>query len=185
MSITSSSNSWSNSQPWIYFLSGALLPSIAYFFLWKYNQKGSNDDEKDDDTSEDDTETDSELFGVSNSGPSSKWNIADAPYKVRCLSYTGKMHQFGEFLLTLCQINHSEIILHELSDDTPCEYGTKYGQGKDCCSGGTCCCGVLQTSSKTMSGGFSRMGTDGLCQNCSQVSNTRRIGGSCHISIGT
>ena len=110
--LNTSSNSWSNSQPWIYFLSGALVPSIAYFFLWKYNQKGSNADETDDDASEDDTETDSELFGVSNSGPSSKWNISDAPYKVSLLCYTGKMYPFGEFLLTLCQINHPEISMN-------------------------------------------------------------------------
>jgi hypothetical protein len=86
-----SSTPWTNSQqPWIYFLTGALVPSIAYFFHWKYFCQKANNDHDDDDDDDDhdddydsvnDTETDTELFGVSKSGPSSKWNISDAPYK--------------------------------------------------------------------------------------------------------
>ena len=41
-----------------------------------------NDDDEDDDDSADDSIDDDDLFGVQTSGPSSTWNITDAPYKV-------------------------------------------------------------------------------------------------------
>ena len=83
-SSPSTLSSLSSVQPWIYFLSGALLPTISYFFLLRSKKKDdddSDDDEDDDDDSEDESQ-DEDLFGVETSGPSSKWNITDAPYKV-------------------------------------------------------------------------------------------------------
>ncbi|KAI2494610.1 aminoacyl-tRNA hydrolase [Fragilaria crotonensis] len=83
---SSPSTSSSISQPWIYFLSGALLPTLSYFLLFR--PKKRNDDDNSDDDDHDDSEDDSDdddLFGIETSGPSSKWSIMDAPYKEKSL----------------------------------------------------------------------------------------------------
>ena len=83
---TSSSSSPSASQPWLYFLTGALLPTIAYYFLLRQKKALQVDDDDDDDddheSSEDEDSEDDSLFGIEATGPSSKWSINDAPYKV-------------------------------------------------------------------------------------------------------
>ncbi len=82
---SSPSTSSSISQPWIYFLSGALLPTISYFLLFRPKKRNDDDNSDDNDDDHDDSEDDSDdddLFGIETSGPSSKWSIMDAPYKV-------------------------------------------------------------------------------------------------------
>ena len=80
---TSASVSSTSSQPWIYFLSGALLPTVAYYFLLRRAQEEEEDDDSDEETDEsEDGSKDEDLFGIETSGPSSKWSIKDAPYKV-------------------------------------------------------------------------------------------------------
>ena len=61
--------------PWMFFLAGALLPSIA-MFLNKWNTSSStvrNNDSDDDDE---------DMDGVVTGGQSSKWGYQDAPYKM-------------------------------------------------------------------------------------------------------
>lgn len=59
--------------PWLYFLTGALIPTIALFLLHKKTPKVHSGDERIEDE---------DLSGVLVGGPSSKWTIKDAPYKV-------------------------------------------------------------------------------------------------------
>ena len=58
---------------WLYFLSGALVPTLAFLFLRKAesHQVHNEDDDEDED-----------MIGVKATGPSSSWNILHAPYKV-------------------------------------------------------------------------------------------------------
>jgi peptidyl-tRNA hydrolase len=74
----------SNSQ-WLYFLAGALLPSLALLLLRRpqpppppVTTTSKEDDDDDDDSSSDDEDMD----GVVEGGPSSKWGHDDAPYKL-------------------------------------------------------------------------------------------------------
>lgn len=57
--------------PWIYFLAGTLLPSLALIFLRWTPADALNSDEEDED-----------MEGVAAGGPSSKWGYGDAPYKM-------------------------------------------------------------------------------------------------------
>lgn len=57
---------------WLYFLAGALLPTIAYALGKNGRNKRQNDDSDDED-----------LDGVEESGPSSQWGLMHGPYKVR------------------------------------------------------------------------------------------------------
>jgi peptidyl-tRNA hydrolase, PTH2 family len=92
------SSSVSAMQPWLYFLSGALLPSIAYYFLWKrseeqieqlLNQNDSADDEDEESDIDDNHDGTTPAKAVNkttdddddDNGPSS-WGMAHAPYKM-------------------------------------------------------------------------------------------------------
>eukprot|EP00546_Thalassionema_frauenfeldii_P016194 CAMPEP_0178902988 /NCGR_PEP_ID=MMETSP0786-20121207/4911_1 /TAXON_ID=186022 /ORGANISM="Thalassionema frauenfeldii, Strain CCMP 1798" /LENGTH=175 /DNA_ID=CAMNT_0020574317 /DNA_START=74 /DNA_END=601 /DNA_ORIENTATION=- len=59
--------------PWIYFLTGALIPTIALFLLDKKKPKFHSGDERIEDE---------DLRGVLVGGPSSNWTAKDAPYKM-------------------------------------------------------------------------------------------------------
>ena len=61
--------------PFLYFLAGALIPSLAWFFLGSKNDESNNLAEAFDD--------DEDTADASTGGPSSKWGYTDAPYKVR------------------------------------------------------------------------------------------------------
>ena len=65
----------SASSPWLPFLAGALLPTLAYVLLLRKapSASTSDGDESDDDSDMDDLRT---------GGPSSKWGPLDAPYKM-------------------------------------------------------------------------------------------------------
>jgi peptidyl-tRNA hydrolase, PTH2 family len=72
---------------WLYFFSGALLPTLALVLLRSKSPSAivSNDDEDDDDDDDDDEEEESEdedLVNISNTGQSSKWGFKDAPFKL-------------------------------------------------------------------------------------------------------
>ena len=70
--------SGSNSpNPLLYFLAGALVPSLAWVLL-QSKAKESNDSGKNDDDGEEDEDTAETTTG----GPSSNWGYSDAPYKV-------------------------------------------------------------------------------------------------------
>ena len=80
------------SQPWLYFLAGALLPSLALVLLKRPPSITRHHQEKDlhprnqgDDDDEDDNEEeedDEDMEGVQVGGPSSKWGFQDVPYKM-------------------------------------------------------------------------------------------------------
>jgi PTH2 family peptidyl-tRNA hydrolase len=76
---SSSSSTASSSSPWVYFVSGALLPSLAFLFLRQRQAAAAaiNDDDSDDDNDSDDDS----LQGTTG-GASSKWGYTDAPYKM-------------------------------------------------------------------------------------------------------
>lgn len=76
------------SSPWMYFLAGALLPTLAIVLLRKpfkvdleQSQKhvDNHDDNDDDDEFDDDDE---DMEHLMTGGPSSKWGRLDAPYKM-------------------------------------------------------------------------------------------------------
>lgn len=56
---------------WLYFLAGALLPTIAYSLSKSGKKSTSNRDADDED-----------LDGVETTGPSSQWGLMQGPYKV-------------------------------------------------------------------------------------------------------
>jgi hypothetical protein len=56
---------------WLYFLAGALLPTIAYTLSKSGKKSTSNRDADDED-----------LDGVETTGPSSQWGLMQGPYKV-------------------------------------------------------------------------------------------------------
>jgi peptidyl-tRNA hydrolase, PTH2 family len=69
---------------WLYFIAGALLPTLAFVLLRPRSPSatvGNDDDDDDDDEEEEDSE-DEDLANISNSGQSSKWGYKDAPYKL-------------------------------------------------------------------------------------------------------
>jgi hypothetical protein len=72
-------------------MAGALLPSLAYYFLkgGKSRKTSSNDDSDDDSDDDDEYSSDEDMFGIETTGPSSKWNIMNAPYKVRTIEFLG------------------------------------------------------------------------------------------------
>ena len=61
-----------NQQPWIYFLSGILVTTLAYSFIGKKSRDADDFDDDDD----------SDFERVQDDGPSSKWGMMDAPYKM-------------------------------------------------------------------------------------------------------
>lgn len=84
----------SAASPWVYFLAGAVLPTVAWFFL---RQRPSSSVERaapkydDDEDEEDDYEDEDDDDGSggnnpqelsSSSSPSSRWGASDAPYKM-------------------------------------------------------------------------------------------------------
>ncbi|CAJ1959387.1 unnamed protein product [Cylindrotheca closterium] len=56
----------------LYFFTGALLPTL---FLWAFTRKQTNGDNSS-------NEDDEDMDGVEEGGPSSKWGYSDAPYKM-------------------------------------------------------------------------------------------------------
>lgn len=84
MATTTSSVSASLMQPWLYFLSGALLPSIAYYILWKRSEEQIEqllNQESDDDESDNDDSNGGTAEPAKTDGPSS-WGMAHGPYKM-------------------------------------------------------------------------------------------------------
>lgn len=80
MSTTTSSEV----SPWMYFLAGALLPTLALFLRTPNHPTRPNNSDEDEDDDDDD---DSDMEGVAEGGPSSKWGRQDAPYKmVLCIN---------------------------------------------------------------------------------------------------
>lgn len=71
--MTSSSET---NAPWVYFLAGALLPSLALLLRKPQTQVCKKSDNVDND------EEDSDMEGVDEGGPASKWDYRDAPYKM-------------------------------------------------------------------------------------------------------
>lgn len=81
----SSPTSTAASQPWLYFLAGALLPTLAYYIMGPSSmkkKKPKNDDSEYDDDDSANESVDEDLFGIQTTGPSSKWGMMNAPYKV-------------------------------------------------------------------------------------------------------
>lgn len=60
--------------PWVYFLAGTIVPSLAWLLLRPKASSHANDD--------DDDEEDEDTIGTTTGGPSSKWGYSNAPYKV-------------------------------------------------------------------------------------------------------
>lgn len=67
------SNASNAVSPWLYFLSGALLPSLGWYFL-----RSKDSDDADDSDDDEDSQTDV----VESTGNSSTWGIQHAPYKM-------------------------------------------------------------------------------------------------------
>jgi PTH2 family peptidyl-tRNA hydrolase len=76
--IMTFSTGFASQPPWLYFLAGALLPSLAMILMRRQTPTRSNDD---DDEHDDETD-DEDMDGVTSGGPSSKWGYKDAPYKM-------------------------------------------------------------------------------------------------------
>jgi PTH2 family peptidyl-tRNA hydrolase len=76
------SSSTTTGSPWIYFVSGALLPSLAFLFLRQRQAAAAvNDNDNEDWETDEDDEDDEDMQGTKG-GPSSEWGLQDAPYKM-------------------------------------------------------------------------------------------------------
>jgi len=75
---------------WLYFLAGALLPTVAYFFLHgggssKNSKKRAGDVDNNDDgggDGDDDESDEDEMNQATKGGSSASWGFANAPYKM-------------------------------------------------------------------------------------------------------
>jgi PTH2 family peptidyl-tRNA hydrolase len=78
----------SSDSPWLYFLAGALLPTLALVFLRptttsSVETKKKNDEEEEEDYDDDEEDDeDEDLVGVTTDGPSSSWGYKHSPYKM-------------------------------------------------------------------------------------------------------
>lgn len=83
------------SAPWIYFLSGALLPTLAYalFSSWRTAGKGSiHDDSNDRENDDEDFGDDDDFEVLENATAAEEWGMNDAPYKmILCVNKEIKM----------------------------------------------------------------------------------------------
>mmetsp|Transcript_9029 Transcript_9029/g.10450 ORF Transcript_9029/g.10450 Transcript_9029/m.10450 type:complete len:110 (-) Transcript_9029:572-901(-) len=68
-----------STSPWIYFLSGSLLPTIAYI-IWRKNVPSVEEDYVDDSDSDDDDDDDDTVPLTNTSAK--EWGMKDAPYKM-------------------------------------------------------------------------------------------------------
>jgi peptidyl-tRNA hydrolase len=91
--LMSSTPSWSSSSlesaPWLYFLAGALLPTVAWFFLPRpASAKEGIASELAEDVDDDEDENDSpDASSASSSSSPKDWGPQDAPYKmVLCIN---------------------------------------------------------------------------------------------------
>jgi PTH2 family peptidyl-tRNA hydrolase len=106
--MTSSSST--TSSPWIYFVSGALLPSLAFLFLRQRQAAAALNDNNDDSDGSDDDDEDS-LQGTTG-GPSSKWGYTDAPYKmVLCVNQELSMGK-GKIAAQCC---HAAVACYQIA----------------------------------------------------------------------
>jgi PTH2 family peptidyl-tRNA hydrolase len=72
----------SSTSPWVYFLSGSLLPTIA-FIIWRKNILSSIENDYYDDSDDDDSDDDDDDNTVPLTNKSAKdWGMKDAPYKM-------------------------------------------------------------------------------------------------------
>mmetsp|Transcript_18333 Transcript_18333/g.27157 ORF Transcript_18333/g.27157 Transcript_18333/m.27157 type:complete len:184 (+) Transcript_18333:88-639(+) len=90
-------------EPWLYFLTGALIPTISFFLLSFKKSNKTNDNEGFEDE---------DLDGVLVGGPSSQWSLADAPYKmVLVVNTTLKMGK-GKIA---AQVGHAAVACYKRS----------------------------------------------------------------------
>ena len=75
-----------SSSPWLYFVAGALLPTIA-FVLTRSGTKQVKRRRSDEEESSSSSDDDDDLHGIETTGPSSQWGMMDCPYKVRQTNY--------------------------------------------------------------------------------------------------
>mmetsp|Transcript_3234 Transcript_3234/g.7369 ORF Transcript_3234/g.7369 Transcript_3234/m.7369 type:complete len:185 (+) Transcript_3234:133-687(+) len=68
-----------STSPWIYFLSGCLLPTIAYFVFKQTSSPGVTEDREDDDS---DSDSDDEYAAAATNKSITEWGMTDAPYKM-------------------------------------------------------------------------------------------------------
>eukprot|EP00934_Nitzschia_sp_Nitz4_P000774 Nitzschia sp. Nitz4//scaffold15_size197535//193419//193982//NITZ4_001616-RA/size197535-processed-gene-0.274-mRNA-1//1//CDS//3329537829//774//frame0 len=71
----------SNKDAWLYFLAGALLPTLAIVVKQQFGPS-TKDYYKDSDDEDSDDDSDDDMQGVKTDGPSSSWGRRDAPYKL-------------------------------------------------------------------------------------------------------
>jgi PTH2 family peptidyl-tRNA hydrolase len=69
-----------NSSPWVYFLAGALLPTLAWWMQYRREEKRIRDDDDDDDDSDDNESEDG--FQVPVGASCQSWGLQHAPYKM-------------------------------------------------------------------------------------------------------
>jgi len=67
---------------WLYFLTGALLPTLAFVLLRPAKPTSSVESDDHDENDDNDNDDDDDLADISTSGPSSQWGYSDAPYKL-------------------------------------------------------------------------------------------------------
>jgi len=137
-------------EPWLYFLTGALIPTISFFLLSFKKSNKTNDNEGFEDE---------DLDGVLVGGPSSQWSLADAPYKVSDL--------FG--LLNTDRTKKQKTNSIFFSDGSCCKYNLKDGKGENCCPSRSRSSCMLQTIIETMSFRSCGLGTDRLCKDSGQM----------------
>ena len=113
ISATAASSSRS-SDPWVYFVAGALLPTLAYALLGRrrkdttpkapLDRRATRDaNNQEDPEDDDDEESDDEMNLATLGGPSSTWSYGHAPYKmVFCVNMSLKAMGKGKMAAQCC-----------------------------------------------------------------------------------
>lgn len=80
----------SNNNPWLFFLSGALLPTLAYLINRKFVEQTTIS--QDDFENSDDDEEEEDFEPLANTKTAEQWGMMDAPYKmILCVNKELKM----------------------------------------------------------------------------------------------
>ena len=126
---SSSSSLMERSDHWLYFVAGALLPTLAYALLLRdsrqtktlnkaggskrkvktvdadeHEEEGEDEDDDDEDDDDDDEEDDEDEMNLATTGgPSAQWGYAHAPYKmVFCVNMSLKAMGKGKMAAQCC-----------------------------------------------------------------------------------
>ena len=171
VSMNGDNSSLSDVPPWLYFLAGALLPTIAYYWMLRPDRTTRNDD---------DSQDEEDAMGIPTDGASSTWGYQHAPYKMVFLVNQGRLVSSFSIFNYCLSSSHVSCFLPTLSypaghvcvSSSPSSFRTQNGQGENRGPMLPCRSGLLQKGPKAMPDRLGRLGANRVCQDCHQMPHT-------------